>query len=118
MRKALAVVTVAVFTVGIYTYFRDRESLKIKKEMLALVGDLELTPDQHNRARNMVESFHNDVFAHAMDLSKAQGHKFDARAYQDEMFARMIARAREQDPVFAERLSTQQKHHDLLVQER
>ena len=117
MRKVLALVTIAVFAAGFYSYFRDRESLKIKREMLALVGDLELTPEQANVARNMVESLHTAVFARALDISRDRGRKFDARAYQDEMFARMIDRAKADDVDLAERLSTQQKHHDLVVSE-
>lgn len=117
MRKILAVVTVAVFAVGIYSYFRDRESLKIKKEMLRLVGDLDLTNDQRARARGMVESLHVSVFARSLDISRDRGKKFDAKAYQDEMFARMIERAKTADADLAERLSTQQRHHELVVSE-
>ena len=116
MRKLLAVVTIAVVTVGTYTYSRDRESLKIKNEMLRLVDDLELSPQQRDRARGMVESAHNSVFASALDLSRERGHKFDARLYQEEMFASMIAQARNEDADLAERLSTQH-HHDLVVSE-
>jgi len=45
------------------------------------------------------------------------GKKFDAKAYQDEMFARMIERAKTADADLAERLSTQQRHHELVVSE-
>ena len=117
MRKVLAVVTVAVFAVGIYSYLRDRESLKIRSEMLRLANDLELTPPQLNRVRGMVESMHNSVFARALDLSRERGRKFDAKLYQEEMFARMIERAKVEDADLAERLSTQQKHHELVVSE-
>jgi len=118
MRKILAIVTVAVFAVGFYSYFRDRESLKIKKEMIRLVGDMDLTPSQQDRSRGMVEALHNAVFVHALDLSRDRGKKFDAKAYQDEMFARMIERAKTEDPELAERLATQQKHHELVVSEQ
>lgn len=117
MRKVLAIVTVAVFAVGIYSYFRDRESLKIKSEMLKLVDELDLATQQRDRARGMVESLHASVFARSLDLSRDRGKKFDARAYQDEMFARMIERARVEDADLAERLSTQQRHHELMVSE-
>ena len=118
MRKILAIITVAVFAVGFYSYYRDRESLKIKKEMIRLVGDMELTPAQEDRSRGMVESLHVSVFGHALDLSRDRGKKFDAKAYQDEMFARMIERAKSEDPDLAEQLSTQQKHHELIVSEQ
>ncbi len=118
MRKALAVVTVVVFAVGIYSSFRDRESLKIRGEMLRLMNDLDLTPPQLSRVRGMVESMHNSAFARALDLSRDRGRKFDAKLYQDEMFARMIERAKSEDPNLAERLSTQQTHHELVVSER
>ena len=118
MRKVLAVVTVVVFAVGIYSYFRDRESLKIKSEMLRLVDDLDLTPPQRDRARGMVETHHLSVFARALNLSRERGHKFDAKLYQDEMFARMIEQSRSDDPDLAERLSTQQRHHELIVSEK
>jgi hypothetical protein len=117
MRKLLAVVTVAVFAVGIYSYFRDRESLKIKTEMLRLVDDLDVSPKQRDRVRGIVESAHNSVFERALDLSRERGHKFDAKLYQDEMFARMIELARSEDADLAERLSTQQRHHELVVSE-
>ncbi len=118
MRKVLAIVTVVVFAVGIYTYIRDRESLKIRGEMLRLMNDLELTPPQLNRVRGMVESMHNFVFARALDLSRERGRKFDAKLYLDEMFVRMIERAKADDPDLAERLSTQQRHHELIVSEQ
>lgn len=117
MRKVLAVVTVVVFAVGIYSYIRDRESLKVRSEMLRMMNDFELSAPQLNRVRAMVESMHNSVFAHALDLSRDRGRKFDVKLYQDEMFARMIERARADDPDLAERLSTQQKHHELVVSE-
>jgi hypothetical protein len=86
--------------------------------MLRLANDLELTPPQLNRVRGMVELMHNSVFAQALDLSRARGRKFDATLYQEEMFTRMIDRAKGDDPDLAERLSTQQKHHELVVSER
>lgn len=113
----LAVVTVAVFAVGFYSYFRDRQSLKIKKEMLRLVGDLDLSSHQRDRARDMVESAHSSVFALSLDLSRERGRKFDPKLYQDEMFAHMIAQSLSEDADLAERLSTQQRHHDLVVSE-
>lgn len=118
MRKALAVITVAVFAVGIYSYFRDRESIKIKSEMLRLVNDLELSPPQLNRVRGMVEALHNSVFAGAMDVSRDRGRKFDAKRYQEELFTRMIELSQSDDPDLAERLSTQQRHHELVVSEQ
>jgi hypothetical protein len=117
MRKMLAAVTVVVFAVGIYSYFRDRESLKIKNEMLRLVDDLDLSSQQRDRARGMVELAHNSVFAQSLDLSRERGRKFDAKLYQEEMFSRMIAQALSEDADLAERLSTQQRHHDLVVNE-
>lgn len=117
MRRALAVITVAVFSMGIYSYFRDHESAKIKSEMLRLVNDLDLTPGHLNQVRNMVEMLHDSAFADALDISRDRGQKFDARLYQDEMFARMIAQTRGPDPDLAERLSTQQRHHELVVSE-
>lgn len=113
----LAVVTVVLFAVGIYSYFRDRESLKIRNEMLKLVGDLDLSEAQRARARGMVESLHASVFARSLDISRDRGKKFDAKAYQDEMFAQMIERAKIEDASLAERLSTQQRHHELVVSE-
>lgn len=117
MRKLLAVVTVAVVGVGVYAWLRDRESVKIRGEMLRLVNDLELTPSQLSMTRGMVESMHNDVFARALDLSRDRGRKFDSKLYYEEMFARMIERAKTADPDLAERLSTQQPHHELVVHE-
>jgi len=117
MRKVLAIITLAVFAVGIYATIRDRQSRNVKSEMLRLVGDLDLTPQQHDRVRGMVETEHDFIFDRALDLSRHRGHKFDAKEYQDEMFARLIERAKGEDPDLAERLSTQQKHHELVVSE-
>lgn len=118
MRKALAVVTVAVVAMGIYSLIRDRESLEIKREMLRLVNDLDLTPPQRGRVRLLVEAEHVAAFRRSMDISRSRGDRFDAKLYQEEMFTRLIAHIRDDDPLLAERLSEQQKYHALVVREQ
>ena len=117
MRKLLAVITVGVFAVGVFSVIRDRESLKVKSEMLNLVDDLELTSAQRARVRMLVEAEHGAVFGMALDPSRSRGDKFDAKKYQDEMFRRIIAHTRLDEPELAEKLSAQQPHHELIVSE-
>jgi len=118
MKKVLAIITVGVFAVGLYSVIRDRESLKVKDGMLKLVDDLELTVPQRARVRLLVEAEHVAVFDKSLDLSKSRGAKFDAKLYQDEIFSRIIAHTRSDEPELAEKLSMQQRHHELVVREK
>lgn len=117
MRKLLGIVTVCVFAVGFYAMMKDRESRTVKLEMLQLVDQLDLSPTQRGRVRLLVESVHGPAFRKALDVTRARGTRFDAVAYKDEVFARLIDRVRADEPQLAEKLSIQQHHHQLKIVE-
>jgi hypothetical protein len=114
MRKLLAIVTVAVFAVGVYALIRDRESLRVKKAMLELVDELDLTKLQRGRVRLLVEAFHADAFRASSEQGRLTGDALDWGRYQNEIFSRLIEQTRKDEPALAERLSEQQKAVQLL----
>ena len=118
MRKTIAGVVLLAFAVGFYTFRQDRASAAIKAEMLRLVDDLDLSPDQHSSIRQLVELHHDGVFRDATDIARDRGETFDEKLYQDELFRRMIDQARDDGDVeLAKRLSNQRNHIKLIVRE-
>ncbi len=118
MRKVLGGLVLLVFAVGFYTLRHDRASATVKAEMLRLTEDLDLSPDQHESTRQMVELHHEGVFRDATDIARDRGEMFDERLYQEELFRRMIDKAREDgDAELSERLSNQRNHIKLIVRE-
>jgi hypothetical protein len=119
MRKLLAGVVILAFAIGFYAYRHGGASANIKIEMLRLVDDLKLSPEQHEAGRRMVELHHEAVFQNATDISRDRGRKFDARLYQEELFRRMIDQARQDgDADLANRLSAQRNDIQLVVTEQ
>lgn len=119
MRKLFAGVVLVAFAVGFYAYRQGGASVKVKSEMLRLVDDLKLSPEQHEAARRMVELHHEAVYGDALDISRDRGRKFDASLYQEEFFRRMIDQARQDgDAELADRLSAQRNDIRLVVTEQ
>ena len=119
MRKLLAGIVIVAFAIGFYAYRQGGASANVKSEMLRLVDDLHLSPEQHEAARRMVELHHEAVFNDATDISRDRGRKFDTRLYQEEFFRRMIDQARQDgDADLADRLSAQRNDIQLVVTEQ
>ncbi|MEK7711083.1 MAG: hypothetical protein AAB341_04225 [Planctomycetota bacterium] len=119
MRKLLAGVVIVAFAIGFYAYRHGGASTKVKSEMLRLVDDLNLSPEQHEAARRMVELHHEAAYGDALDISRDRGQKFDARLYQEVLFRRIIDQARQDgDADLADRLSAQRNDIQLVVTEQ
>jgi hypothetical protein len=119
VRKLLAGIVIVAFAIGFYAYRHGGASTNVKSEMLRLVDDLNLSAEQHEAARRMVEFHHEAVYGDAMDISRDRGRKFDAGLYQEEFFRRMIDQARQDgDADFADRLSAQRNDIKLVVTEQ
>jgi hypothetical protein len=119
MRKLLAGAVIVAFAIGFYAYRHGGASANIKSEMLRLVDDLNLSPEQHEAASRMVELHHEAVYGDALDISRDRGKKFDAGLYQEEFFRRMIDQARQDgDADLADRLSAQRHDIQLVVTEQ
>ena len=118
MRKLLVGVVLVAFAIGFYSYRLGGAGTEIKLEMLRLADDLDLTPQQHDAVRRMVEFHHDAVFKDSVDISRDRGQRFDARLYQEELFRRMIEQAaHDGDSELSDRLFAQRNAIQLVVTE-
>lgn len=119
MRYALAVIVVAAVGVAFYLYRQDAASGVVKREMLAIVEDMGLGPDAVAEVQRMVETFHDEYYSRAMDVSKKLGRKFDESAYYNQLVDHIVGVARDSGlDEIADRLALEKDSHRLVVSEQ
>lgn len=89
MRRILALFSVVVVAVGVYVYRRDNASDCIRKEMLGIVSDMDLSPEDSDTVSRLVNRFHNQVFEDHFDPKRAHGKKFDVNGYYNDIGTRI-----------------------------
>ncbi len=113
---------VAVMVIAAYVLYTRREqsaSDRIKAEVVAIVHDMDLLPGWEDDVLQRVDLFHSQAFTKALDLTKRLGHKFDEKAYYNELFDLVIASARQDGKSdLADSLDRQRQTFQLSVTER
>lgn len=106
MAKLIGVVIVLAAIVGGYFFVQSSYSGGVKDQVLSLVNKMDLTDNQRDSVRDMVDEFHEA----ALDKAGGQvGAKLDADLYLDSLFDAMVEKVRSRD---------ERELADKLVKER
>ena len=118
VRALLALVVIGAAAAAFFAYRRGDAAAEVKREIVAIVGEIGLPPDWRATAEQYVHAAHEKAFHKAMDVTRRLGEKFDAKVYYDEVFELIIAWAREDGkPDLAARLDDARKTYSLQVTE-
>ncbi len=118
MRKLIGLAVVVAAGVGFYLYRHGGASERVKAEMLLLVDDMHLSSQWRDETKSLIERFHDEAFAAALDVTKKLGGKFDEKLYYDDVFKRVITVARGQGLTgLADALEEQESLFSIVVSE-
>ena len=119
MKKFVYIVILVTVGIGFYFFLRDDGSSRIRKEMTALIGDMNITPEWKEEAKAIFDTVHEKAFEAALDVTQKLGEKFDDDAYYDKVFEMMQQRARSEGKgELADKLAEQKELFALNVSER
>jgi len=119
MTAFLTILLLATVAVALYLFMHEDRSKHIREEMTALIGDMQITDEWKQEARQILDSVHEKAFDAALDVTQKLGKKFDINTYYDKVFEMMEQRARDAGkPELAEKLEEQKALFTLSVVEK
>ena len=95
MRSFIAVLLIVSVGIGVYVFKRDAARENIRREMVGIVGDMDLPAKDQEAITALVNRFHDQAFRAALDVSKELGRKFDESAYYEDIVQRITAALRD-----------------------
>lgn len=118
VRTLFALIVIAVAATTVFLYRRGNAGAEVKREIVAIVNEIELPQDWRTTAEEYIHAAHEKAFNKAMDVTRKFGEKFDAKVYYDDIFDRIIAWARDDGKAdLAAKLEEARKAHSLRVTE-
>lgn len=118
-RGVLMLLLVCAAAAAFFLYRRGDAADEVKREMLAIVREIQLPDDWRAAAEQYVQAAHEKAFNKALDIKKKLGEKFDANVYFNDVFDQIVAWAREDGkPELADKLEQARGTYSLGVTER
>ncbi len=101
MKKRLAqwMISILVFSAigfGLYQHFRSEASERVKAGIVRFLDQTPLSQGDREVTTRLISEVHEEAFDEALNISRTSGAKFDNERYVDEIFARIVERAREE----------------------